>query len=230
MYIPPYLLKDETFNIDLIEPIRRGHADILHESQHGVAIHEKNGDLYIFSVDSTELLEKLFEDLLRPGLVVVHNKAQAEFLKNKYGFSHEMKCYQAARFDKSPLEIPEQLDIRPLDMSAVELVHSVYKAVDDVSYIEERIAAGELFGAFINDELAGFAGFHEEGSIGLLEVLPKYRRIGIGRALEAYVVNVAISKNQVPFCQVKIDNDVSLRMQKSLGFAISDDVVTWLFK
>ncbi|MFQ7452543.1 MAG: GNAT family N-acetyltransferase [Flavonifractor plautii] len=38
-----------------------------------------------------------------------------------------------------------------------------------------------MLGAFVDGTLAGFAGFHGEGSIGLLEVLPAYRRRGLGK-------------------------------------------------
>ena len=42
-------------------------------------------------------------------------------------------------------------------------------------YVAERLAAGAMTGAFLDGVLAGFIGIHEEGSIGMLEVLPAYR-------------------------------------------------------
>ena len=54
--------------------------------------------------------------------------------------------------------------------------------IGGLEHIRQAIGAGML-GAFVDGTLAGFAGFHGEGSIGLLEVLPAYRRRGLGEAL-----------------------------------------------
>ena len=52
--------------------------------------------------------------------------------------------------------------------------------IGGLEHIRQAIGAGML-GAFVDGTLAGFAGFHGEGSIGLLEVLPAYRRRGLGK-------------------------------------------------
>ncbi|MFQ9917932.1 MAG: GNAT family N-acetyltransferase [Flavonifractor plautii] len=54
-----------------------------------------------------------------------------------------------------------------------------------------------MLGAFVDGTLAGFAGFHGEGSIGLLEVLPAYRRRGLGEALLRGAVRLALERGAV---------------------------------
>ena len=49
-----------------------------------------------------------------------------------------------------------------------------------------------MTGAFLDGVLAGLIGIHEEGSIGMLEVLPAYRRRGLGYALEAGAIRRAL--------------------------------------
>ena len=87
-----------------------------------------------------------------------------------------------------------------------------------------------MYGAFLGNRLAGFIGTHEEGSIGMLEVIPEFRGKGIGSELERYAINSAIAKGRYPYCQVKEDNEISMKLQKSLGMEISKTKVYWLFK
>lgn len=72
--------------------------------------------------------------------------------------------------------------------------------------------------------------FHaEEGSIGILEVLDEYRGRGFGSALEKFMVNRILEKGQTPFAQISVDNQVSMDLQRKLGFEISTERVYWLF-
>lgn len=56
-------------------------------------------------------------------------------------------------------------------MKVISTIHAHYHMVDDANYIRERIEAG-MFGVFLADGIAGFAGTHDERSMGLLEILP----------------------------------------------------------
>ena len=81
-------------------------------------------------------------------------------------------------------------------------MHEHYHTVDDVDYIRERVEEG-MFGAFVGGDFAGFIGAHDERSIGLLYVLPDYRRLGLAFALEAVMTNHLLSIGRLPFCQVQ---------------------------
>ena len=88
-----------------------------------------------------------------------------------------------------------------------------------------------MFGAFINnDDLCGFIGTHTEGSMGMLEVLPKYRGKGIGAALQIAATNNALANKRYPYGQVVEDNIASAALQKRLGFELSKNKVYWLMK
>ena len=123
--------------------------------------------------------------------------------------------------------LPEGCEIRLLDAGYLDFVHAHYHMVDDVTYLSERLEAG-MFGVFVRGEIAGFVGTHEEQTMGLLEILPEYRRLGLAYALEAHLLNHLLSIGQTPFCQVAIHNEPSLRLQRKLGLTISDTVVYWL--
>lgn len=55
-----------------------------------------------------------------------------------------------------------------------------------------------MTGAFLDGVLAGFIGIHEEGSIGMLEVLPAYRRRSLGYALEAGAIRPRTEGGRYP--------------------------------
>ena len=72
-----------------------------------------------------------------------------------------------------------------------------------------------MYGAYVEGKLAGFMSRHIEGSMGLLEVLPEYRRLGIGSSLEAYMTNLILDRGEMPFCQLITDNGKSLPCRRS---------------
>jgi tRNA (guanine37-N1)-methyltransferase len=85
-----------------------------------------------------------------------------------------------------------------------------------------------MFGVFIGGEIVGFVGTHDEHSMGLLEILPEYRRLGLGYALEAHLINHLLSRGRVPFCQVAVYNEASILLQEKMGLEISTSVIYWL--
>ena len=87
------------------------------------------------------------------------------------------------------LPLNSDLNIIVLNCGHIQTVLEQYHTMDDPDYIKNLMGGGRLYGALRNDRLAGFIGVHPEGSIGMLEVLPEFRRQGIGTALESYLVN-----------------------------------------
>ena len=82
----------------------------------------------------------------------------------------------------------------------------------------------------MDDQLAGFAGTHVEGTLGLLTVLPEYRRRGIATALESTAINRELQEGHVPYCHLYTDNLASRALQQSLGLSFADKNVWWLYR
>ena len=127
-----------------------------------------------------------------------------------------------------PAPVPG-VELRILDESHTDLMFEHYHMAPGRDYVAERLAAGAMTGAFLDGVLAGFIGIHEEGSIGMLEVLPAYRRRGLGYALEAGAIRRALKEGASPYCQVIEGNTASMELQKKLGLEFSDGFVYWLF-
>ena len=137
-----------------------------------------------------------------------------------------------ARRDAAPngKEKKPAAEIRRLTLDELAFVRSVYRTVDDEDYIRDRIEKGWMYGAFVDGVPAGFAGMHTEGGLGLLEVLPEYRKRHIGKALETYLINLSLEQGMTPYGQVAEDNEASRKLQESLGLCFSRQKVYWMEK
>ena len=74
------------------------------------------------------------------------------------------------------------MEIRQLGQSYFSVILENYHTFTDAEYVRRRIDAGVMHGAFREGELLGFIGMHDEGSVGMLEVLPPHRRQGAAAA------------------------------------------------
>lgn len=114
--------------------------------------------------------------------------------------------------------IPPQIEtsdmnIQPLTKQDVNFVCEYYSFQElcDPLYIEERIEAGML-GAYQNSGLVGFIGTHDSGSMGLLEVLPKARRQGIGLQLLNACIRMQFAHQVLPYAEIFSHNAASRKL------------------
>lgn len=237
------LMRQKLNHIDMIELINRGRAVLvwrrldeilLKDKVSGIYFHANlNPDSRISSFDWTRFADS------EPDLTLtIHQEYMADLLQEKYAYQMRMRCRQFAYTRKEKLSvrrlysengISEGLyEIRPLGMAYAPLVADIYKTVDDVSYVEERIKKGVILGCFLDGELYGFMGIHNEGSMGMLEILPGYRRKKAATALETYLVNHMLAQGMIPYGQAEEKNDPSLALQEKLGLCLAKNPVFWM--
>ena len=99
-----------------------------------------------------------------------------------------------------------------------------------VSEMEEIMRDKGVFGALVDSKLAGFIGRHPDGSMGMLTVFENYKRQGIGKELEKFLINYVMTFGRVPFCDVYVDNEPSLALQKKLGMLEANGYTFWIDK
>ena len=119
-------------------------------------------------------------------------------------------------------------EIRRLDQSYCTEICAHYGMVSDETYIAGRLKEGAMYGAFLEKKLVGFIGMHEEGSTGMLEVYEEYRVRKIGKALDTYLINLQLEQGYTPFGQVVKGNEVSARLQQSLGLYMAKSNIYWM--
>ena len=219
-------------NIDMLEVLELPAAQVVWADDTGALV--QHGELYLLASDPGQ--EAKFLLLLtgqlaacREPIVVLRSDAARETLERAFGFRTVMECRHAVypSMERVLYTLPEGATIRKLDARYVDFVHAHYHMVDDLQYIRERIEA-DMFGVFLGGEIVGFVGTHDERPMGMLEILPQYRRLGLAFCLEAHLINHLLSLGRVAFCQVALVNDASLRLQQKIGMEISERVIYWL--
>lgn len=225
-----YLSRDELLHIDMLECIRRGNADLRFASEQGVQLYDTSGEVYLMSTIDEETANQMIVLIQDPSLITAHQDFYIPALLASFPqLSIFMECYHAAYLKPQPLPEPAgRCSIQPLDVRHIDFVQEHYTNKLEREYILERLQSGTIYGAYVDGQLAGFAGSHIEGSIGMVEVLPEYRRRGIAEVLEAHIANQMLARGYVPYAQIVVSNKPSLALQQKLNFTISEQKLWWL--
>lgn len=226
-----YLNRNFIKHVGIIECIKHDEIDYIYCADDGVFIYDKTAKLYMCATDSTQTCEKAISAIDSLKLIVCHNEYEYECFKNKYSLFGLNKCYQVV-WTKGDIQLSGSCEVKKLESTEenIDFIFNHYTLAFDrehIRYIVENIG---MYGGYVNGKLVGFIGRHEERSLGLLEVLPEYRRMGIGAELESYLINQVLSKRETPYAHIIYGNDKSLSLQKKLGFTLSNSPVYWLFK
>ncbi len=224
-----YLQKNELLNIGMIFPIKRKTAKILYAKENGVLLKELKSEAYMLCVDNFNLGKDL-TDLIDDGkLFNIYQEFMVDYILNKFNLSSILDCHQIAYLSKNPIVVSAELTVKKLTFEYLDIIFNHYNSYVDLDYLKRRILDGEIYGGFLKDDLCGFVGTHEEGSLGILEIFPEYRNKGYGTLLEGFMINLYLKKGFIPFGQVKIDNYKSLNLQKKMGMEISEEKIYWIF-
>lgn len=223
-----YLQRDPLRMMDMLGPLERGIMEVTACREDGVLLYSPTAQLYLLGADSLEAGKSLCQGVEKMDLVATHDKETALFLCEKYGISGCHQCTQAVYTKKDPLPVPEGMDIRQLGEEFFQVVADNYETVSDPKYIHGRLAEGVMHGAFEGETLMGFIGMHDEGSMGLLKVLPSYRRRGVASALMAYMTNWFLQRGWTPFSQIFQGNTPSEELHKKLGWTLCPQDMFWV--
>ncbi len=64
----------------------------------------------------------------------------------------------------------------------------------------------------------------------MLYVKPQYRHQKLAKALETYALNMALENGWIPYGQIIVGNEPSMRLQESMGMHFSKSSVYWMTK
>lgn len=224
-----YLSKDPLLHMDMLACIRSGYAQLLFASEAGVLLHNTACGAMMMSTEEENTAAQMLSMIAETSMFVAHQAFYRADVTRKFSFTQQMVCRQAAYLNHEPLMMTDSpIKIERLDERHLPFIMAHYSHADDAAYHRERLKSGVMYGAFLGRQLAGFIGLHAEGSIGMLEVLPEYRRKGIAYALEAFLVNRQLANGNVPFAQIVEGNDASLALHRKLNFSISEKLLCWL--
>lgn len=217
--------------IDIDQMLLHETGRILWEGDAGVIAQSTDGGLVLSDVADGALLREKIRELFPQGhrSFCVHSDDAAQALRAEFGLSGEMYCSQWVYTAQEAPEYPPH-DIRPLAPQDVPLAAAHYHLVDDSeAYLAGRAAAGRAWGLYENGALAGFIGVHSEGSMGMLEIFPEYRRKGYGYALEAFAIGLHLRRGWTPYSQVVRGNEASVKLQEKVRMELCAEPAIWLF-
>lgn len=210
---------------DMRAAMKEGRAEIVYDSETALLLRETVCDVHFLAVQSAQDAEKLLRDLReKDPVVVLHGKALFD-IAEKLGYEVDPPCCQAM-YTGSPLPVGGELTLRHPDEADFETVDANYHLINGAE-LHKDFAKPEFLGGYLCGKLVGFAGLHSEGSMGLLTVLPDYRRRGFAQQIYSALINSQLEKGRIPYAQIYTDNINSLNLQKKLGFTLSSDVIAW---
>ena len=225
---------------NFLEIFRRGIGTVCYAAPDGLLVRFTTPGIYFISAATTEAVQRMLALIDTCYLICCREIFYLDLLRETFGLNGHNICTQYA-FDREvwdgrPFPVPSfEGEIRPLTREHLPLVHQTYHdGKDDIEYLSGLIDTGMLLGLFTpGGVLAGFIGFHGEGSAGLLEVLPAYRRKGYGRVLELSALNYALlDMGQLyPYGQVVRGNEPSLALQGTMPQLVFDATeLTWAWR
>ncbi len=228
-----YLERDRAIRIDMIEAIRRNTATVAYAAPDAVLLKTDSGFCLLVG-DTEEACERALRAVPeRFHAFVAHNEASREAVQKLHPDLDQLSpCRQAYCPKTEPIPVPDVCEIRPFPVEETAFLVSVYDPEGDPAEYERAIRAGDVLAAYRDGRIAGFIGFHGDGSGGMLEVLPEFRRLGIGTALEIALHNLALSRGWTPYGQIRVENEASLKLQERLGMVVSDangSILYWIY-
>ena len=118
--------------------------------------------------------------------------------------------------------------VSALTINDAEFIYnnSEYKDIISIEYIVERIENGVSSCSYYMDPPIAWGITQDDGAIGFLHVLPKYRKMGYARDVMINLIKKVRDENKIPFVHIEEENEKSMRLALSLGFK-KDKVVSW---
>ena len=207
----------------LANAIRMGRAEACVAERGCVLGRFEDGHQMLYAPDHVRALD-LAAPYVREGMLTLLEPRLSQALSRATGHLRVVPVHVCVYRSMRPVTISEERQrcIRTLDPGDADVILDWYAHADYVerTALLRRLAEGRFFGAFVEEELVGFVGEHEEGSIGLLEVRRRWRRSGWGEALEATKINDCLSRGELPWTEVYPQNKNSLTLQRKLGLSI----------
>ena len=222
-----YLEKDLIMHLDMITAMSLDGTEILYANEDGVLLFDTFAETHFLSCTSEESGVKILKLVDKSFCFAIRESFMVDHIVEKFKFKHVKGYLQSGYLSKEKVNVGNTITFKNLDESYSSIMREHYTIARD-EYIDIVLKERRVIGGFVDGVLIGFVGTHLEGSMGMLEIFPEYRRFGYGRILAGENLNRVIDGCQIPYCQVLKDNIPSINLQKQANFTISDREVIWL--
>lgn len=196
------LTKEPCLYADMLQ-CRNAGGLVLYETETALLLQGRISKILYSAAADDQAGKEIVEHLPKQfGILVAHDTYTDPWLKSMRKLESELECVHCVYVEDVPpaVALPEGFVINRLDASHTQKIIALYRhsmeSLANEQYIGECLQDG-MYGAFYKGELCGFIGVHEQESIGILEVHPKWRRKGLAVALEQ-VINRMATKGETP--------------------------------
>ena len=220
--------RDPLLTANIRNAFLRGAAEVLEETEEGIFIYDREGRLYLL-YGPAELGKAWLRkhEARNYGRMILYDDALIAFANERYGLAIDEKCRQVVWTKPYPPETPENLRVRTAHEDDGPACFQLYRDSPDVHH---AVTGGKVLLGYEGEELAGMIGIHDEGSMGMLVILPSFRRKGYGAELEKRQIARQLSGGFIPFAHVYLSNAPSLALQASIGMDVSEGTLTWMWR
>lgn len=237
-----WMMRQKLLHIDMIELINRGRARIVYRDADELLLRDMISGIYFHTrmadvPTEWNLPQELGKDE-RIECIAIHQREMVPFMEKYFHLKTDMECMQGAYTRKEKLPVrglygpdgrgENGFSIRVLSEKFIPFVTEHYSEIGTEEYVTDRIRHGAVYGAFYDEKIVGFIADHEEGSIGMLYVLPEYRKRHVAMALETYCMNLAVERGEIPYGQVVLGNEASIRLQEKMGICFAKETIVWM--
>lgn len=220
-----YLRTDEVNHIDMLNILQQKQYEEIVIHDQGILIQSES--LFYITGQTREVYQNLIEGRTIEA-ACPHQNFGADYLQARFNLNDRFACQNAYYSKKTPIIFKQTLMMKPLSIADLDFVATHYHTPVGREYICARLQSGVVIGAFEHDECVGFIGEHDEGSMGMLEILPKFQRHGYASQCLCYKVNQVLAQQRIPFSQIALDNDASRALHLKLGFVLASQPTYWM--
>lgn len=228
-----YLEQDLYKNCDLIDMIKiySHKINYIYVEDNGVCFTIPLDNITCVSTDNKEISSKIASKINKMNNCICKTIHDKDIFSNKFKFDYIDECYQVI-FNKNEdnTSLPENYSLKKLNKSHIDFIVNNYSGTTNYGEISSLMELFKFYGIFNEDnEIAGFVGKHQDGEIGFLEVLEKYRRKGFATKLLNQIIEDTINDGLIAYSQVKINNTASIKLHKQFNCNFCPTTVFWCY-
>ena len=219
--------KDEN-NFALVNYVLSKDGQIIYAEKDGLLMFFKG--IHVLFGTSGQGLEKALSLVEDANCFVCSSSEEGDAVRQRFkNIKNKKACYQILYKEPFGVKIPADTVVKELPPTDenIDFVTSTYTlgfAREDIKRLMQDFT---FYATYTGGEISGYIGRHDEGSIGLLEIMPKFRRMGLGAFLVDYSVKMVNGEGDIAYCNIEVSNEKSLKMHLKMNFTPSDKLVYW---
>lgn len=222
-----FLERDRIANITLIESIKHNHSETIYQDSECVLIYDIPSETMLLSSKSMSSVVKALKVLKEPADFLVIQKEYWKYVAKTFELEKSAEYYQAV-YDSKKIHLVNDGEHYQLLKEDDMFLAEKYYQTQNKQYLYARILNSSLWMCSVENKIVGFVGKHDDGSIGMLQVLPECRGIGYGKKLLRFITKVYLEREETPYSQISCSNEGSMYLHKNIGYSLSADTVIWL--